>query len=269
VSSVSNKSPEQRTQDMVKCFNALEKLFLDLERFDEDKFKSLIAMLLEIVLSIILQIESGVSGGAGGGDLAVRLRTWYDRFIVIILTFMTVIRRYRARSGLSKEEVLQRRTDLDASMESWKLQIRMLVDFIHEYVQWITLYGASLSTEVIICMHCGKRIFGKYVKVDKEKSYHRECFVCAKCEKPLQGKYWNVGGKVYCGDCAKSVEGGGAGEVCGGCGKEIEGEYLRAIGKGWHYDCFKCTRCSKVMLAGKKIFVADGKPLCEECAITS
>eukprot|EP01001_Neometanema_parovale_P008925 NODE_517_length_2379_cov_96.789007_g491_i0.p1 GENE.NODE_517_length_2379_cov_96.789007_g491_i0~~NODE_517_length_2379_cov_96.789007_g491_i0.p1 ORF type:complete len:705 (+),score=103.98 NODE_517_length_2379_cov_96.789007_g491_i0:76-2190(+) len=40
-------------------------------------------------------------------------------------------------------------------------------------------------------------------------------------------------------------------DLCDGCGRELTGPFVRATGKRFHTECFKCGRCSKVIVEKK------------------
>lgn len=56
-----------------------------------------------------------------------------------------------------------------------------------------------------------------------------------------------------------------SGVLCGSCGTAVKGQYVRAMGKIYHLDCFRCRDCNKVVAA--KFFPVDDSdgsyPLCE------
>nr|XP_019048002.1 rho GTPase activator [Kwoniella bestiolae CBS 10118]OCF26932.1 rho GTPase activator [Kwoniella bestiolae CBS 10118] len=59
-------------------------------------------------------------------------------------------------------------------------------------------------------------------------------------------------------------EGGGT-TFCGQCGQTVHGQFVRAMGKVYHLNCFRCKDCNKVV-AQKFFPVEDGDgmyPLCE------
>ena len=52
-------------------------------------------------------------------------------------------------------------------------------------------------------------------------------------------------------------------EKCPTCGDDVKMEGLRAIGRLYHRDCFKCVSCSGSL--EEKFFTSDEQPLCEGC----
>ncbi|GHJ88507.1 hypothetical protein NliqN6_4909 [Naganishia liquefaciens] len=56
-----------------------------------------------------------------------------------------------------------------------------------------------------------------------------------------------------------------SGAMCGACGTSVKGQYVRAMGKIYHLDCFRCRDCNQVVAA--KFFPVDDQddsyPLCE------
>ncbi|WWC97915.1 hypothetical protein V866_004803 [Kwoniella sp. B9012] len=58
---------------------------------------------------------------------------------------------------------------------------------------------------------------------------------------------------------------GGGNTFCGQCGQTVHGQFVRAMGKVYHLNCFRCKDCNKVV-AQKFFPVEDGDgmyPLCE------
>jgi len=58
----------------------------------------------------------------------------------------------------------------------------------------------------------------------------------------------------------------GGGDGCTGCGKSVAfgPERLKALNTTWHKECFKCTKCSKVLRFGTHV-ETQGKPYCSGC----
>lgn len=80
-----------------------------------------------------------------------------------------------------------------------------------------------------------------------DKTYHQRCFVCSVCCKQLYGSpYYTMNGKPYCEEDYLSKL-----EKCDVCRKPILDKMLKAQGKVFHPDCFRCHECHKSL---------DGKP---------
>lgn len=71
------------------------------------------------------------------------------------------------------------------------------------------------------------------------RRYHVHCFTCHKCGCQLQGRaFYALDGKPYC-----SEDYLGTLEKCCKCLKPILERILRATGKPYHPDCFRCSVC--------------------------
>uniref|UniRef100_A0A0N4Z9G2 LIM domain-containing protein n=1 Tax=Parastrongyloides trichosuri TaxID=131310 RepID=A0A0N4Z9G2_PARTI len=93
-----------------------------------------------------------------------------------------------------------------------------------------------------------------------EKSYHENCFRCIVCRDPLRGKkFYNYKGKNYCEEDYITYGIKENTEKCHECGNNIVDVVLTALGKTFHPQCFRCTKCRK-MLDGSP-FTVDTKGL--------
>jgi len=71
--------------------------------------------------------------------------------------------------------------------------------------------------------------------------FHVNCFTCHACHVMLQGRpFYAVEGKPHCEECYMNTL-----ERCSVCNKPILDRILRATGKPYHPQCFKCVVCSK------------------------
>lgn len=70
-----------------------------------------------------------------------------------------------------------------------------------------------------------------------EKTWHFEHFTCAKCGKPFgEEGFHEKDGKPFCKeDFFKNFA-----PKCGGCDQPIKTNYISALSKQWHPDCFTC-----------------------------
>jgi len=50
---------------------------------------------------------------------------------------------------------------------------------------------------------------------------------------------------------------------CGGCGSQIQGDYLKALDRDWHRQCFSCASCYNPVTG--TFFMVDGGRKCESC----
>jgi len=94
------------------------------------------------------------------------------------------------------------------------------------------------------------------------KYFHITCLTCLKCNKALHGTEFIVMGddNPYCQDCYEETL-----EVCCECNQPIRQRILRAAGKIYHPECFKCSNCKK-SLDGIPFTQDDNqKPFCVDC----
>ncbi|ODM89592.1 Paxillin, partial [Orchesella cincta] len=118
------------------------------------------------------------------------------------------------------------------------------------------------------CCVCGDGIMGAMVTA-LDKMWHPEHFCCVHCGKELRSPgYTENSGKPYCKACHNML----FLPPCSGCNKDIQGvpenflccsTYITPLSKVWHPDCFRCTKCTKV-LSPDNYFEKDGKPYCED-----
>ena len=101
--------------------------------------------------------------------------------------------------------------------------------------------------------------------------WHKECFVCEGCKKPFKtegneskSKFYVKDTKPYCHTCFndKFVK------KCHICNLIIESEYIVAMGKNYHKECFTCMLC-KTNLSGKEIMKLGENPVCKLCYCNS
>ncbi|KPM04587.1 Paxillin-like protein [Sarcoptes scabiei] len=93
------------------------------------------------------------------------------------------------------------------------------------------------------------------------KNFHPDCFKCTECFKPLNPyNFYEKNGLPYCEDDYHRL----FSPKCAGCKQPIkDNNYIRAMGKDWHPDCFKCTQC-KVPLDPENFYEKNGLPYCEK-----
>ena len=116
------------------------------------------------------------------------------------------------------------------------------------------------------CGACHRNIVETEASLDiKGQKYHKACFKCADCGKGLQS-YYPCGGKFYCAECIRKLQGNAAtvssGKCCAICGKPIDQTTLQAGDKYYHRDCFKCAHCGKLIAGtygevGGKIYCSN------------
>jgi len=123
------------------------------------------------------------------------------------------------------------------------------------------------------CERCGKVVEGKILKVS-EGFYHPECFTCVVCDINLVGVPFSRDDdkKVYCSDDYKKKHAA----LCSACSEHIvpkKGETtaarIRALGRDFHPECFKCEDCGLVLDSrkpGSECYPVNNTPLCLECS---
>jgi len=122
------------------------------------------------------------------------------------------------------------------------------------------------------CKKCGELVEGRIMKVS-DMAYHPDCFCCVVCEKSVVGEPFTQDeeNNIYCTE--DFIKKNAA--VCASCGElivpkkgETTTERLRALGKDFHPECFKCEDCALVLNSGEEIarcYPIDGQPFCAKC----
>jgi len=122
------------------------------------------------------------------------------------------------------------------------------------------------------CERCGKIVEGKILKVSGG-FYHPDCFSCVVCKESLVGVPFSLDDDklVYCSEDYKKKHAA----QCSACRQPIvpaKGETsaprLRALGRDFHPECFKCEDCGLVLdsrISGSECYPVDNKPLCAAC----
>ncbi|KAJ3437777.1 lim domain containing protein [Anaeramoeba flamelloides] len=122
---------------------------------------------------------------------------------------------------------------------------------------------SSSLTNDKICDICGKKITGSVLKA-LDCMFHSDCFRCKKCNKTFDLLNFQLeDGFPYHQECHASE----FGKKCAHCGKLITGNYINALGKEWHNNCFVCGGCQKPITG--PFFDKQGKPYCEQCGKTN
>ncbi|XP_054278966.1 leupaxin-like [Macrosteles quadrilineatus] len=110
------------------------------------------------------------------------------------------------------------------------------------------------------CAQCNKPITDTVVAA-LGKTWHPEHFTCAHCKKPIrEPTFREQSGQPYCEADYMQLYG----KSCSGCGQPIKNTILTALNKTWHQECFKCTKCQKV-IALKEFTEKHGNPFCMGC----
>ncbi|XP_065552915.1 filamin-binding LIM protein 1 isoform X1 [Lathamus discolor] len=103
-----------------------------------------------------------------------------------------------------------------------------------------------------ICAFCHKALGPREPTVEAMgKQYHAECFTCRTCPRLLAGqRYYQRDGRPMCDACYQATL-----EKCAKCEGLITERIVRALGKGFHPDCFCCAACGRAI--GAESFAVD------------
>ncbi len=113
---------------------------------------------------------------------------------------------------------------------------------------------------MIICARCGKEIVSDYVRAF-DRPWHEGCFRCTVCGKGFKGQQFvKHRGRPYHRQCYQER----FGPRCAGCGKKTAGDFVRALYRTWHEDCFRCTVCGKGF-KGQQFVKHRGRPYHQQC----
>lgn len=108
-----------------------------------------------------------------------------------------------------------------------------------------------------MCIHVCS---GAFVKASG-KTYCPEHFTCANpaCNRRLiQCGFVEEAGKKYCEKCFETL----IAPDCARCGQPITSDYLTALQKTWHADCFACQHCRRPF-GNSAFYLEQGQPYCE------
>ncbi|XP_017460539.1 PREDICTED: paxillin-like, partial [Rhagoletis zephyria] len=111
------------------------------------------------------------------------------------------------------------------------------------------------------CYECKEPIRDNDYITAMGHNYHPKCFKCTECTKPLNPyNFYEKNGLPYCEDDYHKL----FSPKCAGCKEPIkDNNYIRAMGKDWHPNCFKCTQC-KIPLDPENFYEKNGLPYCEK-----
>eukprot|EP00002_Diphylleia_rotans_P013017 TRINITY_DN2535_c0_g3_i2.p1 TRINITY_DN2535_c0_g3~~TRINITY_DN2535_c0_g3_i2.p1 ORF type:complete len:650 (-),score=138.27 TRINITY_DN2535_c0_g3_i2:1894-3843(-) len=108
---------------------------------------------------------------------------------------------------------------------------------------------------------CGEKVTRGQVLTALGRAWHPEHFACAICKTSLLGvPFYPKDGHPICHEhfleysCPR----------CGGCGKSITAQFVTALERKWHPECFRCYVCSGP-LPGGQFFVIESMPACQTC----
>ncbi|BFZ18320.1 hypothetical protein BsWGS_21359 [Bradybaena similaris] len=108
------------------------------------------------------------------------------------------------------------------------------------------------------CAYCNGPIVDKCITA-LEKMWHPEHFFCAQCGRPFgEEDFHEKNGKAYCREDYFQM----FAPKCGGCAQPIMENYISALNRQWHPECFVCWECRSTFGAGS-FFDYEGLPYCE------
>ncbi|KAJ3129773.1 hypothetical protein HK098_000142 [Nowakowskiella sp. JEL0407] len=110
------------------------------------------------------------------------------------------------------------------------------------------------------CAYCGESVVDNCINA-VNATWHPNHFFCGLCGKlfPPGTGFLEHEGIPYCEHDYFRLYG----MKCGGCGGQILGEYVSALDKDWHSNCFGCTDCKQPFPTGN-FFEYDGNAYCEQ-----
>ncbi|KAK7087682.1 hypothetical protein V1264_021699 [Littorina saxatilis] len=108
------------------------------------------------------------------------------------------------------------------------------------------------------CAYCNGPIVDKCITA-LEKMWHPEHFFCAQCGRQFGDEdFHEKNGKAYCREDYFQM----FAPKCGGCGMPIMENYISALNRQWHPQCFCCWECQSPFGTGS-FYDHDGLPYCE------
>lgn len=122
------------------------------------------------------------------------------------------------------------------------------------------------------CPKCDQQITGHMVRT-ANSAFHPECFTCIGCNKDLAHAEFVMDElrQVFCPECFAKKKA----PRCATCKKPIvpgpgqkKAPRLRALGKDYHPDCFKCEDCGLVLdarIKGRECYPMKNHIYCFKC----
>jgi len=113
-----------------------------------------------------------------------------------------------------------------------------------------------------VCYKCRDTIIGEGKGCTAMgNQYHVSCFLCKECEKRLTGlEFYCLNDNPLCEQCYTNTL-----EDCVVCDQKITERILKAVGKSYHPQCFKCTNCSKKLDGVPFTLDSANRVHCVEC----
>ncbi|XP_015268090.1 PREDICTED: filamin-binding LIM protein 1 [Gekko japonicus] len=105
-----------------------------------------------------------------------------------------------------------------------------------------------------ICAFCHKVLCSGAPAIQAmNKQYHARCFMCRVCHAALAGqRFFQKEGRPLCTACYQNAL-----EKCAKCQASIWSQIVRALGSGYHPECFVCVECGRAI--GDETFAVDGE----------
>uniref|UniRef100_A0A5S6QC19 LIM zinc-binding domain-containing protein n=1 Tax=Trichuris muris TaxID=70415 RepID=A0A5S6QC19_TRIMR len=119
----------------------------------------------------------------------------------------------------------------------------------------------SDSKKQHLCFACSRKIYGKKEIKVFDESYHPEHFFCHMCNAllTLDDSCHKNEHDILCSKCVANFI-----TKCPGCSQPLRGTVYVALGRRWHWECFRCDQCSKIL--GSQPFTLVGRlPYCTKC----
>ncbi|XP_074831917.1 filamin-binding LIM protein 1 [Carettochelys insculpta] len=103
-----------------------------------------------------------------------------------------------------------------------------------------------------VCAFCHKAIAPRTPTIEAmNRQYHVDCFTCRTCHSRLAGQhYYQKAGRPLCNTCYEDTL-----EKCAKCQAVILDHIVRALGNGYHPECFTCSVCCRSI--GDETFAVD------------
>ena len=93
-------------------------------------------------------------------------------------------------------------------------------------------------------------------------AFHRDHFFCAFCGVKLNSsdRFWFHSNRAYCTKDYTML----FAKTCERCKDPLLTDFIMALGKHWHKDCFRCNSCNALIDISDGFSESDGNPYCED-----
>eukprot|EP00116_Pleurobrachia_bachei_P013067 sb/3473329/ len=114
----------------------------------------------------------------------------------------------------------------------------------------------AATEEVDICGMCGQVIEGQFLTALDNK-FHPDCFCCVNCKTKIEPgqDFYERNDKPLCVGCYYELYG----YKCKICSEYIKGQRLIWGDDAFHFQCVKCTGCSKALCETDDLKVVNKK----------